>query len=92
MIARGSGKLPGDSNGDPKPYKRVLEAVLVVGVPSGKVVLSLDADDACCVTGAMEHLAVLADVVRDLSKPSQRPRTAALRCLSAERLDLVDGT
>jgi len=57
--------------------------VLVVGVPSGKVVLSLDADDACCVTGAMEHLAVLADVVRDLSKTEPAPtnrRSALSQC------------
>jgi hypothetical protein len=75
LIARGEGAMAGDATADPKPYQRLLDAVRVSAASStdaGKVVLALDADadaDArvLTITGAFEHLAVLADVVRDLA-------------------------
>ena len=67
LIARGSGEMAGDPAADPKPYQRVLDAVRVAAAP-GKVVLALGGDErVLTITGAPEHLAVLADVVRDLA-------------------------
>jgi hypothetical protein len=68
MIERGRGEIAGDPAADPRPYQRQLEAVRVAAVPSGKVVISLDdGGQALHLTGALEYLAVLADVVRDLA-------------------------
>ena len=68
VIARGEGELAADAAADPKPYERLLDAVRATATPSGKVVLGLDADGrVLCVTGSPQHLAVLADVVRDLA-------------------------
>jgi hypothetical protein len=66
MIARGAGEMAGNQTVDPKPYDRLLDAVRIATGP-GKVVLGLDAEGrALTITGALEHLAVLADVVRDV--------------------------
>ncbi len=66
MIARGEGELAGDRSADPKPYDQLLSAVRVTTAP-GKVVLGLDADGrVLTITGALDHLAVLANVVRDV--------------------------
>jgi len=68
MIERGTGEITGDLTADPRPYQRQLEAVRVTAVPSGKVVIGLDADGrALLLTGALEYLAVLAHVVHDLA-------------------------
>lgn len=66
MIARGTGEMAGNQTIDPKPYDRSLDAVRIATGP-GKVVLGLDAEGrVLTITGALEHLAVLADVVRDV--------------------------
>lgn len=66
MIARGEGEMAGNQTVDPKPYDRLLDAVRIATAP-GKVVLGLDADGrVLTITGALEHLAVLANVVRDV--------------------------
>src|SRR5258707_7556170 len=68
MIERGTGEITGDLTADRRPYQRHLEAVRVTAVPSGKVVIGLDADGrALLLTGALEYLAVLAHVARDLA-------------------------
>lgn len=66
MIARGAGEMAGNRTVDPSPYDRLLDAVRIATGP-GKVVLGIDADGrVLTITGALEHLAVLADVVRDV--------------------------
>ncbi len=66
MIARGAGEMAGNRTVDPKPYDRLLDAVRIATGP-GKVVLGIDAEGrVLTITGALEHLAVLADVVRDV--------------------------
>jgi len=67
MIERGAGEIAGDLAADPRSYQRQLKAVRVTAVPSGKVVISLDDGQALHLTGALEYLAVLAHVVRDLA-------------------------
>ncbi len=68
VIKRGAGEIAGDLAANPRPYQRQLKAVRVAAVPSGKVVISLDDDgQALHLTGALEYLAVLAHVVRDLA-------------------------
>lgn len=100
LIARGGGEMAGDPAADPKPYRRLLDAVRITTAP-GKVVLAVDNNGdgdsdgdggndngdsdsdggngdgdgqsannngrVLTITGAPEHLAVLADVVRDLA-------------------------
>jgi hypothetical protein len=66
MIARGAGEMAGNRTVDPKPYDQLLDAVRIAKGP-GKVVLGLDPEGrVLTITGALEHLAVLADVVRDV--------------------------
>lgn len=66
MIARGEGEMAGDHTADPKPYDQLLDAVRVATAPD-KVVLGVDATGrVLTITGALEHLAVLASVVRDV--------------------------
>lgn len=66
MIARGAGEMAANRAIDPKPYDRLLDAVRIATGP-GKVVLGLGAEGrVLTITGALEHLAVLADVVRDV--------------------------
>ena len=67
LIERGAGEIAGDLAADPRPYQRQLEAVRVAAVSSGKVVVSLDDGQALHLTGALEYLAILAHVVRDLA-------------------------
>jgi hypothetical protein len=80
IIARGEGELAGDQTADPSPYEELLDAVRVAPAPSGsegKVVLGLSDDGkTLTITGAREHLAVLAKVVRELADdPDLRPIT-----------------
>ena len=66
MIARGAGEMAGNRTVDPKPYDQLLDAVRIATGP-GKVVLGLGPEGrVLTITGALEHLAVLADVVRDV--------------------------
>jgi len=66
MIARGEGEMVSDQTVDPAPYEKLLDAVRVTTAP-GKVVLGLDTDGrVLTITGALDHLAVLANVVRDV--------------------------
>jgi hypothetical protein len=66
MIARGEGEMAANQTVDPKPYDQLLDAVRIATAP-GKVVLGLDAEGrVLTITGALEHLAVLANVVRDV--------------------------
>jgi hypothetical protein len=80
LIARGEGEMAGDQTTDPAPYPQLLDEVRIAPAPSGpdgKVVLGISDDGkALTITGAREHLAVLADVVRDLADdPDLRPIT-----------------
>jgi hypothetical protein len=66
MIARGEGEMAGNQTVDPAPYSQLLDAVRIATAP-GKVVLGINADGrVLTITGALEHLAVLANVVRDV--------------------------
>ena len=80
LVARGQGELAGDHTADPKPYERLLDAVRITPAEpgtEGKVILALDTEArALTITGAPQHLAVLADVVRDMATdPDLRPDT-----------------
>jgi hypothetical protein len=80
LIARGEGEMAGDLTADPAPYPQLLDAVRVTrepAGPSGKVVLGTDADRrVLTITGALEHLAVLADIVRSLAaSPDLDPKS-----------------
>lgn len=80
LIANGEGEMAGDQTADPAPYEQLLDAVRVAAQPSGpdgKVILGLSDDGkALTITGAREHLAVLAKVMRSLAdSPDLRPIT-----------------
>ncbi len=76
MIARGEGEMVSDQTVDPAPYEKLLDAVRVTNAP-GKVVLGLDTDGrVLTITGALEHLAVLASNVRGMAgSPDLDPKS-----------------
>lgn len=80
LIARGEGEMAGDQTADPTPYDQLLDAVRIAPTPAGpdgKVILGISDDGkALTITGAREHLAVLARNVRSLAdSPDLRPIT-----------------
>ena len=74
LIASGAGEMACDRTADPAPYPQLLDAVRVATAP-GKVVLGVDSR-VLTITGALEHLAVLARNVRNMAdSPDLDPKS-----------------